>query len=248
MKTRFSIVVFAVLVLVAPTSVSIWAQQSPPQQPTTEKQKPPPPADATKSLQPSPVYKPPQLGAPGGRVGGGTRGLGGDLLNLVALAPNHVGLATQAQPTFYWYLSGTTNLPLMFTLSDYRAVKPLVETQIKMPTQAGIYGISSKEYGIQLEPGTTYRWFVSIVPDQERRAKDLVAGAMIELTSPSETLNAKLRESADRVQAAYAYAEAGIWYDALMALSEAIDGDPGNLDLQQKRLNLLKQVGIDSIK
>jgi len=248
MKTKLLISVLVVLVLVTFTSVTLWAQQGPSRQPAPEKQKQPPPPDAKQVSQPSPVYKPPQLGAPGGRVGGGTRGIGGDALSLVALAPNHVGLTTQVQPTFYWYLSGTPNFPLIFTLIEYKAVKPLVEKQIKMPIKAGIYSISLKEYGISLEPGTTYRWFVSIVPDQDRRAKDLVAGAMIELTSPSESLNAKVRGSTGRVQTAYAFAEEGIWYDALMALSEVIDASPDNLDLQQQRLTLLKQVGIEGVK
>jgi hypothetical protein len=247
MKTKLLISLLAILTFVALASVAL-SQQSSGGQPATGQQKQPTQADATKPPQPTPVYKPPQVGAPGGRVGGGTRGVGGDLLNLAALAPNHVGLTTQAQPMLYWYLSGTSNFPLIFTLSDYKAVKPLVEKQIKMPQQAGIFGISLKEFGIQLEPGTVYRWFVSIVPDQERRARDLVAGAMIELAPPSEALNDKIRVSANSVETAYAYAEAGIWYDALMALGEAIDSSPGNLDLQQKRLNLLKQVGIDSIK
>jgi len=248
MKTKLLIGVLAILVLVASASVTLWAQQSPSRQPAPEKQKQPPPADTKKATQPSPVYKPPQLGAPGGRVGGGTRGIGGDALSLVALAPNHVGLTMQAQPTFYWYLSGTPNFPLIFTLIEYKAVKPLVEKQVAMPPKAGIYGISLKEYGIALEPGTTYRWFVSIVPDQDRRAKDLVAGAMIELASPSEALNAKVRGSTDRIKTAYAYAEEGIWYDALMALSDAIDSSPGNIDLQQQRITLLNQVGIDGVK
>jgi hypothetical protein len=248
MKTKLLISVLAILALVASTSVTLWAQQSPSRQPALEKQKQPPTTDTKKASQPSPVYKPPQLGAPGGRVGGGTRGIGGDALSLVALAPNHVGLTTQAQPTFYWYLSGTPNFPLIFTLIEYKAVKPLVEKQITMPAKDGIYGISLKEYGISLEPGTTYRWFVSIVPDQDRRAKDLVAGAMIELASPSEALNAKVHGSTDRVKTAYAYAEEGIWYDALMALSDAIDSNPGNVDLQQQRITLLNQVGIDGVK
>ena len=42
-----------------------------------------------------PVYKPPLRGAPGGRVGGGTRGTPRDLFVLSALAPDHSGLTVQ---------------------------------------------------------------------------------------------------------------------------------------------------------
>ena len=136
MKTKLFIIMLAVLVFVA--STTLWAQQGPSRQPSLDKQKQTSPTDIKQASQPSPVYKPPQLGAPGGRVGGGTRGIGGDALSLVALAPNHVGLTTQAQPTFYWYLSGTPSFPLIFTLIEYKAVKPLVEKQITMPKKAGI--------------------------------------------------------------------------------------------------------------
>jgi len=249
MKTRLLIITVVMAVLMASMSADVRAYQDPSRQPAPEKPKQAPKTDTKQTSRPSPViYKPPQLGAPGGRVGGGTRGIGGDTLSLVALAPNHVGLTTQAQPTFYWYLSGTPNFPLIFTLIEYKAVKPLVEKQIAMPTRPGIHGISLKECGVSLEPGTTYRWFVSIVPNQDSRSKDLVAGAMVELTAPRDTLNAVVRRAADRVEAAYVYAEEGIWYDAMMALSEAIDKNPGNADLKQQRIDLLNQVGIDAVK
>jgi len=59
-----------------------------------------------------PTYRPPLRGAPGGRVGGGTRGIGDEFITLLVLAPNHVGLTVQGQPTLYWYLSKPTNLRL----------------------------------------------------------------------------------------------------------------------------------------
>jgi hypothetical protein len=34
----------------------------------------------------------------------------------------------------------------------------------------------------------------------------------------------------------------------MMALSEAIDKNPGNADLKQQRIDLLNQVGIDGVK
>src|SRR5262249_9720599 len=53
-----------------------------------------------------PVYKPPLRGAPGGRVGGGTRGSGSvrDVFILSALAPDHMGLTVAEQPSLYWFI------------------------------------------------------------------------------------------------------------------------------------------------
>src|SRR5207249_6735910 len=44
----------------------------------------------------TPVYKPPTRGAPGGRMGGGTRGITGTAV-ISLLVPDHVGLTSQAQ-------------------------------------------------------------------------------------------------------------------------------------------------------
>ena len=47
-----------------------------------------------------PVYKPPVRGAPGGRVGGGTRGTDQTFV-LSVVAPNHTGLTMQEQPELF---------------------------------------------------------------------------------------------------------------------------------------------------
>ncbi|MEO8326531.1 MAG: hypothetical protein ABI618_11810, partial [Nitrospirota bacterium] len=48
------------------------------------------------------LYQPPPRGAPGGRVGGGTRGPSSDLPLMWALVPDHVGLSAEVQPRLVW--------------------------------------------------------------------------------------------------------------------------------------------------
>jgi hypothetical protein len=43
------------------------------------------------------------------------------------------------------------------------------------------------------------------------------------------------------------YADAGVWYDALAALSEAIDAHPKDAALHQTRADLLQQVGLKGL-
>ncbi|MBI3988964.1 MAG: DUF928 domain-containing protein [candidate division NC10 bacterium] len=81
-----------------------------------------------------PVYKPPVRGAPGGRVGGGTRG--GDkspMLYVLALAPDHTGLTVQEQPALFWYLSGETTYPVEVTIIKNQAIEPLFVTRLTPP-------------------------------------------------------------------------------------------------------------------
>src|SRR4051794_15839999 len=65
-----------------------------------------------------PIYKPPNRGAAGGRVGGGSRGTGRDIFQLCVLAPDHTALTTQSQPTLFWFTSAPISLPIEVSIID----------------------------------------------------------------------------------------------------------------------------------
>jgi hypothetical protein len=209
------------------------------------------PGHETKNLQavgrPSmPVYKPPLRGAPASRVGGGTRGIGSDMPVLAALVPDHTGLTTRDQPSLYWYISEPTDHFVEFTLIDEQSIQPLAEKRFPVPVQAGVHRIQLADYGLHLLPGKKYRWFVALVPDPDRRSKDIIAGGTIELVAFPVTMQAKVSE-AKRADTPHIYAEAGIWYDALSAISEMIDAAPNDPALRRKRASLLEQVGLGEV-
>jgi hypothetical protein len=196
----------------------------------------------------SPVYKPPLRGAPGGRVGGGTRGTGGgrDVFVLSALAPDHMGLTASEQPTLYWFLSSPTTLPVEVTIIDPQGTSPLYENRLTSPIAAGVHKLDLKQLGVRLAAGIPYRWSVAVVPDAKRRSRDILAAATIERVENPESLRDKLAQArAD--QAATLYAEAGLWYDALNAITEQLDRAPDNTTFRQQRAALLAQVGLPTI-
>jgi hypothetical protein len=233
MKTMTFATVFVLTVLVLGMPLSGLAQQ--PQQP------PKPEPSATGA---TPVYKPPLRGAPGGRVGGGTRGTTPrDMFVLSALAPDHSGLTTQEQPPLYWFISGPTSFPVELTITDPRAPKPLVETRLPSPVAAGVHAVRLADLGIRLDPGVQYRWFVAVVPDQARRSRDILAGGTIERVDVPDTLRSRMG-STSREQLPSLYAEAGIWYDALATVTELIERAPTNRDHRRQRSALLSQVGL----
>jgi hypothetical protein len=223
------------LALAAPAA----AQQPPSAPPRTDS--PPKAAVAV------PVYKPPLRGAPGGRVGGGTRGTPRDLFVLSALAPDHSGLTVQEQPTLYWFISGPTSFPVELTISDPRVPKPLVETRLPSPVAAGVHSVRLVDHGVRLSPGVQYRWFVAVVPDQGRRSRDILAGGTIERIDGPEGLRTQVAQ-ASRESLPFIYAEAGLWYDALAAVSELIERAPDNREHRRQRAALLAQVGLPQIE
>ena len=112
--------------------------------------------------------------------------------------------------------------------------------------KAGVQRIRLADYNVRLSPGEAYRWFVAVVPDADRRSKDILAGGAIERVETPEELKAKLTQTAKK-EAPFVYAEAGIWYDALGAISDLIEAAPQDQELQKQRAAMLAQVGLPSI-
>lgn len=195
-----------------------------------------------------PIYKPPMRGAPAGRVGGGSRGVHGDSPRLCVLAPDHVGLTVREQPSFYWHLSSLTNHPIEFTLIEHSAINPLLEKRIPCPARPGIQKTSLAALGgdVRLKEGYRYKWYVAIILDPDHRSKDIISGAQIELVVPDASLRRKL-EDADEARFPHIYAEEGIWYDAVDAVSALIERHPAQSAWRSMRASLLEQVGLKGI-
>ena len=193
-----------------------------------------------------PVYKPPLRGAPVGRVGGGTRGFGSEMPILAALVPEHTGLTFKEQPSLYWYLSKPADYLVEFTLIDKQSIQPLLEKRIAAPVKAGVHCMRLANHGIELSKGKQYKWFVALVLDPEHRSKDIIAGGAIELINFPKALQAKVVR-AEKEKIPNMYAEAGVWYDALSAISGLIDAAPNDVVLRRKRASLLKQVGLSQV-
>jgi len=171
------------------------------------------------------VYKPPKRGAPGGRVGGGTRGTQREVFVLSVLAPDHTG---------------------ELTLMDPEGVQPILETRLAAPIKPGVHRVRLADHNIRLKPGEAYRWFVTVVPDSDRRSKDILAGGAIERVDVPNDLKARLA-AAKKSEVFSLYADAGMWYDAVAAISDMIDAAPQDQALRQQRAALLSQVGLTGI-
>ena len=191
----------------------------------------------------APVYTPPLRGAPGGRIGGGTRG--GQAVSLAVLAPDHTGLTVKAQPSLYWLISTRSPAPVELTIVDPRASKPLLAVQLES-VDAGVHAIHLAEHNVHLEPGVAYRWYVAIVPDAARRSRDVLAGGAIERTEAPEPVRSMLASTPDAQKPAL-LAQAGLWYDALGALCELIERSPADADLRRHRAAMLEQVGLREV-
>lgn len=176
---------------------------------------------------PSPEYKPPPRGAPGGRVGGASRGTykpAAPLPTIELLAPSdHTGLTASPAPDLYFYVSGPVLWPTQFTISAPGQPAPVIEVNIPPPSTAGVYGLRLADYRVRLEPGIVYTWSVSTILDPNTRSRDIVASATLLLGAPDPAVENAVRTATPARRAAL-YAQAGFWYDAVAAAeSEPFD-------------------------
>jgi hypothetical protein len=162
---------------------------------------------------------------------------------LDVLAPDDVGLTTQEQPSLFWYQSKPAKAKFELTLLEENKAKPVVQVTEERSVKAGIQRVRLSEHKVKLVPGVEYQWVVALVTDPENRSSDLVASGVIKRVEAS----AKLKEAvggATSAALAGVYAEAGIWYDALAALSDRIEANPGDKGLVDARRDLLRQAGL----
>ena len=192
--------------------------------------KPPEPAETGSfaSSERRVVYKPPLRGAPTDRIGGGTRGVSTeDLPQVMVLAPDHPGLTTKPEPTLYWYISRPTSKRIEFKLHDDQTGSAVYSTTLPRPETAGIYGISLADFKVPLADGKDYRWLISVAVDPAQPSRDIFSAGKIRKVEgpifPTDQM-----QTSDKILAVAWYAGEGIWYDALEAISKAIEADPAD--------------------
>jgi len=194
-----------------------------------------------------PVYKPPLRGSPVGRVAGGTRG---DLVELpsllIVITPEHTAFTVRDQPQFYWFLEELTTYPIELTIIEDQAIYPLLQVRISSPETPGIQTVRLADHGIHLQQGLVYKWFIALIPDPNRRSKDILVEGAVKYIKISDALNAKLSHL-DKEIKSNIYAAAGIWYDAFAEISDLIETSTNNVKLKQKRGALLEQIGLPEI-
>jgi hypothetical protein len=132
------------------------------------------------------------------------------------------------------------------TLTDEQGVKPLLDLSLSPPIKAGVQRVRLADHGVHLAPGVQYQWAVSLVPDPEHRSKDSIAAGSIKRVEATNAVQTKLAQTNKAGVAAF-YAESGLWYDAVAAVSDLIAETPQNPAPRIQRASLLEQVRLPEV-
>jgi len=199
---------------------------------------------AAESADAPPVYVPPRRGGPANVAAAATRSGSDATPRLKLLAPAHTGLTVAAQPTLYLYVAepGTVRVRVMRAAS--LADAPLATGQIDVAAAPAIVPLSLLGLNATLRPGTAYEVIVSMY-DGRSGAMRGGDSAMIERVSEPAGLSAA--QTGAPLARARLFAKAGLWFDAVGAVSEAVNAAPASPAARGHRAALLEQAGLGAI-
>jgi len=209
-------------------------------------------ADALTTAQAGINYVPPNRGNPtsGSTTGAGSRGCGEDSqpVSLSLLTPrDHIGQTASAHPTFFWYVSNATNVPVKFTLVEPKVAKPVLVKQMQV-NKAGIMRLEMPTDSPELVPGRQYRWTVALVcASGGGPSNKIVAQSWIKRVAIAPSQSTQLAAATSERDRAQIYAQGQLWYDALNSLAKAYATEPNDQSIRNDLLTLLKQVGLTQI-
>lgn len=202
-------------------------------------------------------FQPTNVGRPGRRVGGGTRGgcAFGNPSRLTALLPeSNLGLTTQPYPTFYWFIPQNTAQFVEFSLYRAEAAATTEQQQLVYRSTfavSGAAGVASlklpESAGLApLELGQDYQWSVALVCNADARQQDLRVDGWVQRLEPTDDLAAQLATEPASSQVAL-YAANGFWFDALDQLIALRQTYPAATTVQTRWSEFLASVKLDEI-
>ncbi|NJM28343.1 MAG: DUF928 domain-containing protein [Pseudanabaena sp. RU_4_16] len=194
------------------------------------------------------TYVPPNYGSPRRTTSNASRGC--DNLadfSLYLLAPKeHVGVTTLDYPSFFWYISAASEVPVEFALVEEGVPKPLWKQKLNVQ-KAGVMSITIPQDAPPLLAGRDYKWSVRSICNPISPSAAPPHISWIRRVPLAAELQHQLRASTSNRDRAFLYAKAGMWYDAIAAAIQ-LSGDLGQpsqvVTLTAELQSLLAQVGL----
>jgi hypothetical protein len=217
-----------------------YASAQPTTAPSTQQTETAPGDGVASARRPIRVLRTPPSTAGPGEGTAASRG-GKDLPPPVLFAePESAGITISPNPVLYFYVPKATKSSALVTLSDPEENTTLGRQ--KFPDgfpKAGIYRVQISDLKQPLKPEHVYTWTVSIRAPEGDNAHNAVSLALVRY-QPNAELSAKLSGMGPE-ERARVLGENSIWYDAIAALSEAIDANPSDQFLRAERTRLLSE-------
>lgn len=194
-------------------------------------------------------FKAPARGLPGRREGAGTRGpcpRGNKPLTALIPATN-LGQTLSAFPTFFFYVPASKSRQAEFELLDDNK-QSIYKSSFKITGEAGMVSISLPDTATlsPLAVGKDYKWQFTLTCQSDTMSDDLFVEGWVQRVEANPTLVQQLQKATGRDKVVL-YAEAGLWYETLMALAELSNTEPNNPAIAADWTTMLLSVGLNKI-
>jgi len=221
--------------------------------------------------QTKPTPPPPDQGAPGSREGAASRGLcpssdkpltalvpltqetlGGEQNSTPAMNPikRVLGLTVVEHPTFWFYVPYplTSTRSVEFVLQD-ESGKEIYQTSLtKSGTTPGVVGFELPSTVPPLGVSKRYHWYFLIHCDgnSEDTVDTVFVDGWVERVALKPLLKSQLAQATPQERVTL-YAQAGIWHEALTALTKLRSKNPDDAKLRAEWDKLLESIDLKAI-
>jgi Domain of Unknown Function (DUF928) len=181
--------------------------------------------------------------------GSGSRGCpSGSFGSISLLIPqDHIGLTVSDRPIFSWYVSALPSTPMQFALVEPGVPKPILVKQLQV-NKTGIVQLELPTNVSELSVGKMYRWTVSLVCNAKRPSENIYVRSWIARV-PNRVEEVEILATSPTLrQRAIAYAQSGIWYDAIGTITKAYLANPQDRSSAEYLHLLLNQVGLSQVR
>jgi len=210
----------------------------------------PPATSATASKV---TFNPPKLDKPKATRGAASRHILDCLdeitssnVPLLPLVPNSAsGLTVASHPTVLVHLPKTSAKKILFSWRDeknndhYHVILPLNHS-------GGVISLNLPEDAPPLEVGKNYYWALAIIPDSKLKPDTPTIEGQIQRVALESKVRDRLK-TANPLETAIIYGEAGIWYETVATLAKLKMAEPDDQILTSNWKYLLTSVGLEKI-
>ena len=211
-------------------------------------------AQSSETLEEAAIFQfnPPDDGMPENTTGGASRQGGtchiqqstNQAAHITLLTPtSFVGLTVSAHPEFLLYAEQTPVEQIFVSIQDEQGGVFYQGFQ-SLPTDTGFFNVTLPEASPELELDKTYK--ISVVPicvDTLRPDDPILTGYIKRIALPSMVTPLS---QASTIEIAQSYADAGVWYDTLVLLEQALSGAPEDAALSNAWNLLLTSGGFSN--
>lgn len=166
---------------------------------------------------------------------------------LMALIPNNnVATTVAANPTLFWYVPQSEAKSAEFLIFDLDREQEVYKTTLALDGIPGVVKLSLPK-AVSLETGKEYMWQLALICNPEKPEEQDYVRGMIERTQLSSDQKIKLADATEPLKQAEVYAEAGIWLETLIVLSQLHHERPNDSKVNDAWKELLESVELEVI-